>query len=130
MCSKHVLQSRTQLLVLVERLLLTNLEALGLLCAEIVVVIGHGCCLKMWVSFKQVEVCFQRVLALWGESSMSLLLKRSLDSSGAYQLGISPPNRQGPLAQAPGDYDAGPFSFQLLGHFPSVCCCSWNLKAK
>lgn len=33
----------TQVLVLVECLLLTDLEALGLLCVEIVVLVGHGC---------------------------------------------------------------------------------------
>jgi hypothetical protein len=33
----------TQVLVLIERLLLTDLEALGLLCVEIVVLLGHGC---------------------------------------------------------------------------------------
>jgi hypothetical protein len=33
----------TQVLVLIECLLLTNLEALGLLCVEIVVLVGHSC---------------------------------------------------------------------------------------
>ena len=44
---EHGLESHTQLLVLIERLLLTNLEALGLLCVEIVVVVGHACCVRM-----------------------------------------------------------------------------------
>jgi hypothetical protein len=33
----------TQVLVLIECLLLTDLETLGLLCVEIVVLVGHDC---------------------------------------------------------------------------------------
>lgn len=49
------LESPTQVLVLVERLLLTNLEALGLLCVEIVVVVGHVCWVRVYGVFESRE---------------------------------------------------------------------------
>jgi hypothetical protein len=42
------LELRTQVLVLIERLLLTDPEALGLLGVEIVVLFGHVCWVRMY----------------------------------------------------------------------------------
>lgn len=87
------LEVRTQVLVFIERLLLTDPEALGLLGVEIVVLVGHVCWVRMYgaASSSWNTGVFERrgwgALDLWRESIVSLQLEASPNggSGGATQ---------------------------------------------